>query len=189
MTFGLNLPYNHQQQSLRTSGSVTTKDGGARQQHRIDGLGYRDHSWSMRTDNVSRRHIWTGLNFPERAFGIKVIETMHRPGLWAKEGYVSDADGERALRAIDFEHLGSKDGWPALTRIAVRDVLGRSYTIEANVAGRHADVPLHSEKPSGGAPGYEILETICPLKLVESGETGIGLVEIGRHPSLRDIYR
>ncbi len=188
MTLGLNLPYNHQQQSMRTRGSVTVKTGGRAQTHAVDGLGYRDHSWSMRTDNIPRRHVWTGLNFPERAFGIKVLETTVRPGFWAKEGYVSDGDGEQALRAIDVTHQGSVDGWPAKTRFAVRDVSGRHFTIEADIAARYADVPLHSEKAANGAPTYEILETFSPLALLETGEQGIGLVEIGRHPTVKDAY-
>jgi hypothetical protein len=189
MTLGLNLPYNHQQQSLRASGQILVRSGGREQTIVVDGLGYRDHSWSMRSDNVSSRHVWTGLNFPERAFGIKMIETIHRPGLWAKEGYVSDADGERALRVIDITHTGSQDGWPAKTQFAVRDVQGRAFNIEADIAGRFTDVPLHAEKSSAGAATYEILETFAPLKLMETGETGVGLVEIGRHPSLKDAYR
>jgi hypothetical protein len=40
-----------------------------------------------------------------------------------------------------------------------------------------------------GEPTYEILETFSPLKLLETGESGIGLVEIGRHPTLKDAYR
>lgn len=189
MTFGLNLPYNHQQQSMKTSGSVTIKNGAGKGKVALNGLGYRDHSWSMRTDNASRQHVWTGLNFPDRAFGIKTIETLHRPGLWAKEGYVSDSAGERALRGIEVTHLGFKDGWPVKTRLAVTDVLGNTYTIEADIAGRHADVPLHAEKATAGIASYEILETFAPLKVVETGETGIGLVEIGRHPSIADSYR
>jgi hypothetical protein len=187
MTLGLNLPYNHQQQSLRTSGSVVIH-GASEERIAIDGLGYRDHSWSMRTDNISRRHVWTGLNFPDRAFGIKTIETTHRPGLWAKEGYVSDPSGERALRAIEVTHAGSRDGWPERTRFVVSDVDGRNF-IEADIAGRYADVPLHAEKPAAGALAYEVLETFAPLKLLETGESGIGLVEIGRHPSIKDAYR
>jgi len=189
MTLGLNLPYNHQQQSMKVSGTITVRSGGRERRIVLNGLGYRDHSWSMRTDNISRRHVWTGLNFPERAFGIKALETIHRPGLWAKEGYVSDADGERALRVIDVSHTGNSNGWPETTRFAVRDVHGRAFTIEANIAGRYADVPLHAEKSGTGEPTYEILETFSPLKLLETGESGIGLVEIGRHPTLKDAYR
>lgn len=189
MTFGLNLPYNHQQQSMRVRGHVAARTPQGPLRAELDGLGYRDHSWSMRSDNASRRHVWSGLNFPDRAFGIKVIETQHRPGVWAKEGYVSDGDGERALRVIDVTHSGDRGGWPEKTVFAVCDVLGRSYTIEADIGRRHADVPLHAEKPTGGIAAYEVLETFSPLRLVETGETGIGLVELGRHPSIAGTAR
>jgi len=188
MQLGYHLPYNHQQQSLTSSGTVTIRSGGRSESIRIDGLGYRDHSWSMRTDNISRRHFWTGHNLPGRAIGCKVLETIHRPGLWAKEGYVSDADGERALRQIEVSSHGSQDGWPKMVRFALRDVYGKPFTLEADIAGRHADVPLHSEKTDKGAQTYEILETLCPVRLIESGESGISLVEIGRHPSVKDAW-
>jgi hypothetical protein len=184
MTLGMNLPYNHQQQSLKSSGSIVLGSGTGSRTLVVNGLGYRDHSWSMRADHISRQHVWSGLNFSERAFGVKIIESIHRPGLWAKEGYVSDVDGERALRVINITHTGNRNGWPNTTKFAVRDVDGRTFTIEADVAGRFADVPLLSEKPSTGTPTYQILETFCPLKLLETGESGIGLVEIGRHASM-----
>lgn len=180
MTLGLNLPYNHQQQSMTAKGQITVKGG---KTITLDGLGYRDHSWCMRADVLTARHVWTGLNFPERAFGIKVLETTHRPGVWAKEGYVSDADGERALTAIDVSQHGDKGGWPERVTLAVRDVLGKNFTIDADVAHRHADVQLVSEKATA-AQTYRIIETFCPLTIRETSETGIGLVEIGRHPSL-----
>jgi len=190
MTLGLNLPYNHQQQSLTTSGRIDFSAAGSDSAWSltIEGLGYRDHSWCMRSDNISRRHVWSGLNFPGRTFGIKAIETTHRPGLWAKEGYVSDADGARVLRRIDITHDGDRNGWPQTTQFAVEDMTGRVFTINADIAGRFADVPLHSEKPGSAGPGYQILETFCPLTLVETGERGIGLVEIGRHPSVTDPH-
>jgi hypothetical protein len=189
MQLGYHLPYNHQQQSLTTAGSVSIAQGGKRETIAVDGLGYRDHSWSMRSDNISRRHFWTGHNLPSCAIGCKVLETIPRPGLWAKEGYVSDEDGERTLRSIDVTGHGTQDGWPKLVRFELRDVLGKSFTLEADIAGRHADVPLHSEKADTGAPTYEIMEAICPVKRLETGETGVSLVEIGRHPSVTDAWQ
>jgi hypothetical protein len=50
-----------------------------------------------------------------------------------------------------------------------------------DIANRHADVPLFAEA-SSGRPAYRILETMSPLKLKETGEVGIGIVEVGRHP-------
>jgi hypothetical protein len=184
MTFGLNLPFNHQQQSLTVRGRIVVKGTTID----LNGSGYRDHSWVFRTDNVVRRHFWTGLNFPNRAFGMKTLETLHRPGLWAKEGYVSDAVGGRALKAIKVTSLGEKAGWPESLRFEFRDMLDQPFTIEVDVAGRYSEVALHSEKTLAGQAGYQIMESCCPLTLVESGEQGVGLIEIGKHPSVQQPW-
>jgi hypothetical protein len=63
-------------------------------------------------------------------------------------------------------------------------VLNQPYTVEVDVAGRYSEVGLHAEKAAAGQASYPIIETCCPLRLVETGEKGVGLIEIGRHPSL-----
>lgn len=177
MTLGLNLPYNHQQQALNVSGRARFADG---QEQAISGSGYRDHSWVMRSDAGGLTHNWCGFNFPGRSFGIKTISTAQRPGIVAKEGYVADAEGPRALARIEVRQEGElPDGLPRKLIHEVEDVFGNSYTIISDIEGRDAHVPLVSEAPSGGT-SYNIVENFCPLTLVETGETGEGLVEIGR---------
>jgi len=186
MTLGLNLPYNHQQQALNAHGRVRFSDGSERS---ISGSGYRDHSWVMRCDSGGLTHNWCGMNFPGRSFGIKTISTTHRPGLVAKEGYVVDAEGPRALRHIEVRSEDEMaDGLCARLIHEVEDVFGSRYTIESNVAGRYAHVPLLSEAP-GGKATFHIVENFCPLRLIETGEAGEGLVEIGRSSSLGGPYR
>lgn len=185
MTLGLNLPYNHQQQALNAKGEARLAGGDV---VAIKGSGYRDHSWVMRCDAGVLTHTWCGLNFANRSFGIKTIATSARPGLIAKEGYVADADGVRALRRIDVRHEGSMaDGLCERLIQEVEDVFGQRYTIAANIAGRHACVPLVSEAPAG-KPGYHIVENFAPLKLEETGEDGVGLVEIGRSSAVGGAY-
>lgn len=177
MTLGLNLPYNHQQQALDATGTARLADGRVLA---IAGTGYRDHSWVMRADAGSLEHSWCGLNFPGRSFGIKTIATATRPGSVAMEGYVADARGTRALREIVVRREGAQaDGLCERLVQEVTDVFGARYTIVADLAGRFAHVPLVSEAPAGKA-GYHIVENFCPLTLAETGESGVGLVEIGR---------
>jgi len=177
MTLGLNLPYNHQQQALFTNGSVTIKASG--ETVAIKGYGYRDHSWCMRSDNLVLEHDWCGINFPDRAFGIKTIATRSRPGVRAKEGYTVDAEGPRALRVIDTERLGKTDqGLPEKLIHHVADVFGAKYTIEHDVGNRLAQVSLVSEAPSKGG-GYRIYENFCRSVIRETGEQGFSLVELG----------
>lgn len=185
MTFGLNLPYNHQQQALDARGQARLADGTVLD---IAGSGYRDHSWVMRSDALSQEHTWCGLNFPGRSFGIKTIATAWRPGIVAMEGYVVDADGPRALSTIAVRSEGRMaDGLAERLVQDVRDVFGNRYTITADIAGRFAHVPLVSEAP-GGRPAYHIVENFCPLHLEQTGEDGVGLVEIGRNASLGGVY-
>ncbi|WP_162806310.1 hypothetical protein [Sphingosinicella terrae] len=178
MTLGTNLPYNHQQQSLSVRGSVRRlADAKA---FDIAGYGYRDHSWCMRTDNIVSEHSWCAFNLPSLALGAKTITTLHRPGLWAREGYVADRDGVRALRRIVTRREGEgPDGLPARLVHEVEDVFGRRLTIEADLAARHAHVPLVAEAPGGGA-SYRIVENFCPIRVRETGEEGVALVEMGR---------
>lgn len=179
-TLGYNLPYNHQQQALRASGWVKAHG----ETIMIEGSGYRDHSWVMRSDAGVARHVWCGFTFPERAFGIKILSSQARPGITAKEGYVSDADGARALRAINLEFSGARpDGLPARVIHDVTDVYGKRFVLTSSVAERFGAVPLVSEA-APGRPAYRIVENFCPVHL-ESGEAGIALVEIGESAALK----
>jgi hypothetical protein len=180
MTLGTNLPYNHQQQAMLTRGSVRILGTGEREVVPISGYGYRDHSWCMRADSGVANHIWCALHFGERAFGIKKIHTRARPEVWAREGYVSDNRGERALKHIDIAFEGKSDEeLPERVRFNLTDVFGESFTLVCDVAGRYAQVPLVSEKPGKGGT-YSITENFCPTILEETGEKGCALVEIGR---------
>jgi hypothetical protein len=179
MTYGTNLPYNHQQQGMFVRGKVLVKMGANAGEYTISGFGYRDHSWCMRTDTAVASHTWSGWHFGDRVFGVKKLHTQARPEVWAREGYVSDADGERALGEIEVSYLGkSADGLPEKVRCEVTDVYGKRFTFVGDVAGRHGQVPLVSEKPGHG-PAYRIAENFCPAVLEQTGQKGCALIEIG----------
>ena len=181
MTLGTNLPYNHQQQALTVTGTAKAKPKAAAQPTalKISGYGYRDHSWCVRTDGIVASHTWSGLHFGHRAFGAKQLHTRARPEVWAREGYVSDADGERALSEVDVVYEGNcADGLPKMARFNLVDVYGKRFTVLCDVAGRHAQVPLVAEK-AGKHGAYSITENFCPAVLQETGEIGCALVEIG----------
>lgn len=181
ITLGANLQVNQHQQAMTVRGHVVIKATGERVE--IQGYGYRDHSWSIRSDNAVGEHTWCGFNFPSLAIGVKTLRTLYRPGTEAKEGYVVDASGARALRGIRVRGEGATaDGWPAKLIHELTDVLGRTYTLESDVAGRLAHVPLTSEAP--GRHVYEIAENFCRSRLVENGEEGVGIVELGRSSGL-----
>lgn len=184
MTLGTNLPHDHHQQALRSAGFVQLKRPDGSPRIAIDGLGYRDHSWCMRSDNLIAEHTFCGLLFEHRAIGVKTAAMLSRPGTVAREGYVSDADGARVIRSIDIERQGTgPDGLGEMIRFNLRDVYGQAFTVQADLSKRLAHVPLVSEKPGGKAP-YRIIENLCPITLLETGASGLGHIELGINPQL-----
>jgi hypothetical protein len=179
MTLGTNLPHDHHQQALSSNGTVQLNGAAP---IRFSGVGYRDHSWCMRADNLIARHTFSGLLFPRRAIGVKTAEMLARRGTVAREGYVSDEVGARVVRDIEVERRGTgPDGMGEQVTFKLRDVYGQRFTIEADLTRRMASVPLVSEKP-GATAAYRIVDTLCPITLIETGETGLGHVELGINP-------
>lgn len=186
LTYGLNLPYNHQQQGLNLSGSLTLKESG--ETLVLDGTGYRDHSWVMRADAAVARHSWCGINFPELTFGIKTIKTLHRADMLGREGYVADAQGARALRSIRTRTEGEgPDGQPGIFIHELVDVLGNEYEIRSDIANRVGDVTLISEAATTRPP-YQVIENFVRSELVGTGQACVALVELGRNVVLKEAW-
>lgn len=184
MTLGTNLPFNHIQQAVSVTGGLKIRE--THHSISVECYGYRDHSWGMRSDNIVLDHTWCGINFPERAFGIMTIHTLVRPTLEGKEGYVVDADGLRPLSKIRIERVRNNDeGLPEKLIHYLEDVYGNKFTIESDLAGRYAQVPLVAESP-GGLGAYKIVENFTPSRLRETGDTGVSLIEIGQSLQKRE---
>ena len=178
-----NQQTHHQQQGMLTRGTVFMKTGKTSgQTFTVDALGYRDHSRSIRSDNLVQKHIWTGLHFPKHIFGVMTVTSSLRPSLPTHSGYVYDEEkGLRPLRDIEFEGVGEgPDDQPAEMKFRLTDIYGESFTLSADINERYASVPLQSEKPGATPCVYDIVENFTPLTIKETGESGIGLVEIGK---------
>lgn len=178
-----NQQTHHQQQGMLTRGTVAIKTGKATgQTFTVDALGYRDHSRSIRSDNLVQEHIWTGLHFPNHIFGVMAVTSSLRPSLPTHSGYVYDDEkGLRPLKDINFEGVGEgPDDQPAKMQLRLTDIYNESFTLSADISQRYASVPLQSEKPGPTPFVYDIVENFTPLTFIESGESGIGLVEIGK---------
>ena len=176
MTLGTNLPFEHMQQAMTVAGEIKVKATG--KVLHVNGYGYRDHSWCVRSDNLVLNHTFSGHNFPGMAIGVMTIELKPRPGLVAREGYVVDADGPRAFRAIDLDYIGSgPDGLPATVVYRLVDVFGKEYIVESDIENRLGHVPLVTEK-SGGAV-YRIAENFTTSRLRGSDAAGYSIVELG----------
>ena len=183
MSIATNQQHIHQQQGMLVRGSIATRSGKTGDQtFSIDALGYRDHSRSIRSDNLVLRHFWTGFHFSRHIFGVMKVTSSLRPDLPTHCGYVYDEEqGLRPLRDIDIQGKGGgPDNQPAQVEFRLSDIYGESFTISADLNNRFASVPLQSEKPGPTPFVYDIIENFVPLKLHETGESGTGLVEIGK---------
>jgi hypothetical protein len=181
VNFATNQLFHHQQQAMAISGSLTMKSGKARGETlRLKGLGYRDHSRGMRCDNMTLRHVWCFLYFPQTVIGAMSLTNVMRPGVTSNSGYVYDAGGMRSLREMDISNHGAAAGnMPATVEFKLNDVYGKPYTVIADIANRMGYVPLTVEAANSGGYGYNIVENFVPVTLKESGEAGHALVEIG----------
>lgn len=178
LTCGTNLQYEHQQQALDAVGDITIAETG--EKISFKGVGYRDHSWCMRADHLVTRHSWSALIFEDFVVGVRMMESSHRPGASAAEGYVADRNGTRALLTIETREEGerSADGLPSRLVHELTDVFGESFIIKSDIEGRMAHVPLSSETPDK-RPGYQIVENFCRSQ--RAGSANIcSLVEFGR---------
>ena len=182
MTLGTGQQHVHQQQAMTSRGHLTVKSGPlAGHSTEIAGQGYRDHSRAVRCDTMVARHTWTGLLFPRHVLGAVTVTGLMRPETPGSGGYVYDEQGGlRPLREIDIAGQGEgPEGLPAQVELRLTDIHDVPFTIIADLTQRHAHVPLHSETPGASPFIYDIVESFVPVTLKETGETGIGLVEIG----------
>jgi hypothetical protein len=182
MQFATNQQSVHQQQAMHVTGQVMVKTGEqAGRTAEIEGPGYRDHSRMVRCDNMVKNHFWTGLHFPGHVFGVMHLTGLLRPDSPAGCGYVWDSEhGLRSLRRVQVTGSGDgPDGVPATVELRLTDVYDEPFTIVADLTNRYAHVPLHTESPGAAPFVYDIVENFAPLRLNETGETGIGLVEVG----------
>lgn len=171
---GANLPFEHLQQAMTVAGTVQSGQSTIN----VDGLGYRDHSWCFRTDNVVLDHTWCGFNFPDAAIGVMTLRTLMRPGVRAAEGYIADGDGVRPLARIDVEVVGRFGAYEKVVH-SLADVYGTTITIESDVRNRIGDVPLHVETSNETEAVYRVAENFCHSVIRETGVKGIALIELG----------
>ncbi|MET0985526.1 MAG: hypothetical protein ABW034_08975 [Steroidobacteraceae bacterium] len=182
VNFSTRQQYVHQQQGMLTRGTLSVKKGiSAGKTIHVDGLGYRDHSRSVRCDNMTLKHFWTGLHFPNHVFGAMSVTGVLRPESPGNTGYVHDQSGGlRPLRLVDIRGKGDgPGGLPATVEFQLSDIYNQRFTISGDLSKRFAHVPLQTEKPGATPFVYDIVENFVPLTLKETGETGIGLIEVG----------
>jgi len=161
--------FRHQGQSMNGKGLVEYRCTGKILE--VEGLGYRDHSWGMRDDQITLSHNWTFVNFPDKAFHLFTKRNVIRSELELKEGYVGVAEGNTVLKSLTVEYSGEgPEKLPAEVRFVAVDVDNRKYTIVADVKNSFARLPLLLQK--AGGKGYYCVDNFCKCRLEETGEKG-----------------
>lgn len=174
--FGLGQ-FRHQGQSMSAKGAVNYREYG--KSLKVDGLGYRDHSWGMRNDQLTLSHNWTFINFTDKTFHLFSKRNTIRPEIELREGYVGFSEGNKVLSSLEIHYVGNDDeGMPEKVRFIVADIDNNEYTIIADVGNSFARLPLHLQKDSGKS--YYCVENFCNCRIEETGEEGLANVEIGQ---------
>lgn len=175
---GISPVFQHHQQASRVSGTAVVRKTG--ETITLDGLGYRDHSRGARSDNLTKDHVWTCLQFDDRVFGIMQVRSTFRPEVWYRAGYVWDTEGMRALSDIAIDTAGLTDeNLPETVTFRLRDVYGQGFEIGADVANRYCAVPLNVEAATSNGLEYTIFENFVDIVDHDSGAKGLSLLEIG----------
>jgi hypothetical protein len=178
---GLNTPRDVLEQPMTVSGSVRSGTDTALS---FEGPAWRDHSWGFRADSIAGWHTWSVFNFPDRSYAITSQRNRSRPDLMAREGFVTDDAGARAMRMltatpVDFT---GEEGLPARMVYELTDAMGESYSLEADVAGRLGQLGLKPEVATGNQTPYVVTDNYCTIKDLKNGDIGVGLVQLGLHP-------
>ena len=172
--------FRHQGQCIDGAGVIRFNSGDlAGETVQVSGNGYRDHSWGMRNDALTKDHNWSFFNFPSNGFHLMRVRNIIRPESYTAEGYVAVPEGNEVIEKLTIENVGEgPDGMPDKVIYRAVALGGRTYTITADIGNAIARLPLHSQKP--GKTVYFNMENICPCSCAETGEHGFADVEIGR---------
>lgn len=171
--------FRHQGQCMNATGNITFKSGEfAGTSIDVDGSGYRDHSWGMRNDQMTLDHNWSFFNFRDMGFHLFRVRNTIRPESRTSEGYIARPEGNEVMKSLDIEHVGEgPEGMPDKVIFRAVTLGGEPFTLIADVGNAFARLPLHSQKP--GSKVYLNVENMCRVRCEETGEEGLGNVEIG----------
>lgn len=169
--------FRHHNQSLTGEGVIEFKDGSTAR--KLRGTAYRDHSWGMRNDQMNKRHTWAWMNFPNMTLHVTHVERTVPVEKWTREGYVATPKGALALTSSEVQFSDSRDeeGLPTSVRFIAVDSDGNTHKVSCDLSKRFARNILTSMKAT--SVQYFMFHHFTRMTLEETGEEGIGLVEIG----------
>jgi hypothetical protein len=180
------FPFNHYEQALEFEGELRPKAGDrAGRAVPVSGWGNRDHSWGFRDDFQFIHHHWICASFEELYVqGSAMLERSY-PDL-KHGGFVAGRGGNDPVRRVDTaDAYWLEPGLPLPplerdVRYRLETVSGRTLTVVAHVARDYGRLYLNAKSPDRSKL-YQDRQVFCDYTLVESGERGAGLLEIGKY--------
>jgi hypothetical protein len=180
------FPYHHYEQSLRHEGRVEIHAGPlAGRTIEVSGYACRDHSWGWRDDLAFQSHHWVCASFEDRFVEGSVMTEDYYPHGPKAGGWISTAAGNvpvREVDASDADPLDDDEPLPPLdrdVRYRVTTVDGETTTVVAHLADDYGRLYLDARAPDR-ATTYQDVQIFCDYTLVETGQRGSGVLEIGK---------
>lgn len=177
------FPFHHYEQSLAFEATIRRV---GHDDLTLTGWGNRDHSWGWRDDFGFRSHQWICANFGDRYVqGSTMIDTTYPHRKFG--GFVSRSDGNDPVTWIDLTESywldPPNEPLPEFDRdvgYTVTTASGARIELVAHLSEHFRILYLNARHPDR-TQVYQDAQIFCPFTLVETGERGAGLLELGKH--------
>lgn len=180
------FPYHHREQSLFHEGVIEVHAGPrAGETFELAGYACRDHSWGWREDLAFQYHHWVCASFDDRFVEGSVMREDFYPDGPKHGGWISTAAGNDPVRAVDTSgscDLDDNDPLPALfedVTYRVETVGGEVATVVAHLGDDYGRLYLDARSPDR-ATVYQDVQIFCDYTLLETGQRGSGVLELGK---------
>jgi hypothetical protein len=180
------FPYRHYEQSLWHEGRIELHAGSrSGQVLEVRGFACRDHSWGWRNDLAFAHHHWVCASFDDRFIQGSVMVEDYYPHGPKSGGWISTAAGNDPVRAVDtagscsLAGTGPLPGLDRDVRYRVETVEGRVATVVAHLGSDYGRLHLDARAPDRSTI-YEDVQIFCDYTLLETGQRGSGVIELGK---------
>jgi aminoglycoside phosphotransferase (APT) family kinase protein len=180
------FPYHHYEQALTHHGRIELRAGPrAGEVLEIQGYACRDHSWGWRDDLAFASHHWVCASFDDRFVQGSVMVEDYYPHGPKCGGWISTETGNDPVRSVDTSGAWSLDGEGSLpapandVRYRIETVGGQVATVIAHLGRDYGRLHLDA-RASDRSTIYEDVQIFCDYTLVETGQHGSGVIELGK---------
>jgi len=192
------FPFHHYEQGLEFEAEFTPRSGTwSGTVIHLSGFGNRDHSWGWRDDFGFDFHHWVCANFVDRFVQGSVMQERSYAGI-KFGGFIGTPRENVPVREVDVSSAywgtATNQQLPALDKAVtyrLSDSNGNVHVITAQLDRAVARNFLNARHENGQIV-YEDCQVFCPYLDETSGESGAGILEIGKmfvHPDAAAMTR